>query len=312
MSFKTKFFKSAILATGLFSASQAQASLVYSLGLGGSAFQFEFNDKLGEDVFGIKDSSGNNILAIPALGSIPAGSPAFGLKINGRLIGNQPMKVFSIEAGVNKSFKDLSVLDRNFFLGAALTGGMGRLDARRNPVGDTKFMLGSKTLWSYGLNLKFGLENSYSKIYGLTGLTYVKMPLPYDVLVIGSDFLSCSGLASAAYISKIDLAITGMGTAVAPVCKGGNVSNATANVMFANLGFGAEFNLAKDLAMFIEYQYLMQLNKSKKYKVSYVNTNIPTAFTANIPAIPDGSFFEAQVKTKTAQTIKIGARYYFH
>lgn len=261
----------------------ASAQIQYNVGLAFGIGHFEFNGTDEKATF---------------VGSLGTET----MRTTYKYVDNHPQKNIHIEAGLHKSFTDINALDRNLFLGANFTVGMGKTNntpGLTNPA--KKYMNTGSTAMFYAINAKFGLENEFSKLYGLLGLTYAKADLPFDVLPnlpqtgAANNIMTCTSYPA--------LTITGSPFAAAEpllanACNNVKVHDASYGAFFFNLGAGAEFKLAERLNFFLEYIYLLQFNKNKEYTVNYSKGD-------------QNGVFKGKIITTNTQFIKFGARYYF-
>ena len=319
MSLKSLLVKSTIsVATLLLFTTTANAKWQYNVGIGYGIGLFEFNGKRDDSTFQGNVANPVNIATgNPSMPFLPSSNPAFGggnvaMRTTYKYVGNQPQRLLHLEAGITKKFEDIRFMDRNFFAGGILGFSYGKAHASEgltNP--NAKYMNTGSTSLYWSLSGKFGLENAFSKLYGIAGLTYAKTDLPFDILPFGTntklgDLDTCTVfrpgstlLQSVGNSTLNGIPITNIAQAVQTACSQINVKDASYGAWFINLGAGTEVNITQKMTIFAEYYHLFQLNKGKTQTVDY---------TANGVA----GQFKGVIRTTNVDYIKAGVRYYFN
>jgi hypothetical protein len=314
MSFKKTIVKSALIATSILSVTaSANATWKYNVSLGYGVGLFKFNEDRDDSTFkgDIKPTLQDQPAAI-ANGLLKPGSDGIpALRTTYKYIENLPQSVFNIDIGAQKSFKDITLLNRNFFAGAVAGFGYGQVKESKgitNP--NARYLSTGSNAYFWTLNAKFGLENKSSKVYGLLGMTYAKIDLPYDILPFGVDTL-LGDLNTQVVMQNGSLLLGSVGasalnnvpvTTIAAInqqaSKQIKVKDASADVWLINIGAGLEVNMTESLVLFAEFTQLLQLNKSKTYSIDYTTDG-------------KNGTFKGVVKSSNSQYIKAGVRYYF-
>lgn len=283
------------------------SSLQYTIGLGIGISHFEFNADKKDSNF-ISNMNGKEML-----------------RTTYKYIGNHPQKNIHFELGVHKGFENARFFERNFFFGANVAAGFGKVKAAQGLLNPNVSYLNTGSIANYySINSKFGLENSFSKIYGMLGLAYVKASLPFDILPQGDnssfgDLGTCAAMGVGSPVRERGTALAALiGQFIAGgdnlpeaakkanaalsqfdmACSSIKVKDASYGTFFISLGVGTEFNFIRHINLFWEYNYLMQLNRSRHHSVDYTIAGKAGSFTGKIIV-------------KNTQFVKFGARYYF-
>jgi hypothetical protein len=341
MTFKNYLLKSFFLATFGFSCIvNASANWNYSVSLGYGIGLVKFNDDRGDATFlgdeNVKPTLSNtefsnstgggsqllswNVLGIIASGNDPLkgetlGTPA--LRTTYKYIENLPQGILHLDFGITKTFSNINLIDREFFAGAVLGFGFGKTTASKgitNPNG--RYMQSGSTAHFWSANAKFGLQNQDSKIYGLLGLTYASVDLPYDILPLGtnailgdlntttvmengSSLLATIPGSTGLNIGTVNILISDLAAVNQQASAQIKPKDVTAKLLFMNIGAGLEIRIINNLFAFTEYVYLIQLDKNKTHSFDY--------------SVGDKTGkFKGVIKTKDSNYIKVGVRYYFN
>ncbi len=316
MSIKSVLIKSVFCTATLFSINlKANANWQFGVGVGYGIGLIEFNGSRENSTFTgntkpteltIISNSANNDAALNALN---AQAPA--MRTTYKYVGNLPQRVFHIEGNAIKRFEDIRVMDRNFFAGVSLGLGYGKIkpsSGLTNPNGKY-FDTGSSGIF-WAINGRFGLENSGSKIYALTGITSVKAHLPFDILPFGTntslgDLMTCvvmqegsTLLATAGNATLNGTPITQIATFAQTACKQIKVGKNQHRLLFINIGAGTEVNITPNITLFAEYTHMMQLNRERERTVNYTVNGVQGTF-------------KGKIRSTNTDYIKAGVRYYF-
>lgn len=302
MSLKSLLVKSTLSVATLFLlTTTANAKWQYNVGIGYGIGLFEFNGKRDDSTFQGNIGTGTS-LANP--NNLP-----IAMRTTYKYVGNQPQRLLHLEAGAVKKFEDIRFMDRSFFAGGILGFSYGKANSAEgllNP--NANYMNTGSTSLYWSLSGKFGLENSFSKIYGLIGLTYGKTDLPFDILPFGvgqasTDILTCVTTQPGSLMLESNLTqippIPTIITATQNACNNISVKDASYNAWFINLGAGTEVNITQKLTVFAEYYHLFQLNKGKQHSVDYTFAG-------------QQGQFKGVIRTTNVDYIKAGLRYYFN
>jgi hypothetical protein len=312
MSLKNIKLKSAIAAITLFTLTNtANAKVQYNAGLGWGIGLFKFNDSREDSTFQGDVAVGGAGMSLVK----PGENGNVAMRTTYKYVGNQPPRILSFDFGINNSREDIRVGDRNFFYGLTTGFGWGKTynsAGLTNPNG--KYMNTGSTALYFALNSRFGVENPYSKFFGIFGLTYAKTDLPFDILPFGTgtslgDLATCTVMKpGSTLLESVGNATLNAGTGPVPIpviaglingaCNNIKVNDASYGTYFLNFGASAETKITETLNFFVEYTYLAQLWKNKSHSVDYtVNGNKGT--------------FKGKIRTNDTQFIRAGVRYYF-
>ncbi len=335
MSFKKTIVKSAFIATSILSVTaSANATWKYNVSLGYGVGLFKFNEDRDDTTFkgdvGFTTNNpltGNSQVIIQANNAstsltnqqiatgLGLSTPA--LRTSYKYIENLPQSVFNIDVGAQKSFNDITLLNRNFFAGVVAGFGYGQVKESKgitNP--NARYLSTGNNAYFWTANAKFGLENKSSKVYGLVGMTYAKIDLPYDILPLGPNttlgdlntqvvmqngsllLASVGGASLQAEGSPALVPITAIQSINQQAAGRIKVKDASADVWLINIGAGLEVNMTESLVLFAEFTQLLQLNKSKTYSIDYTLDD-------------KKGTFKGVIKSSSSQYIKAGVRYYF-
>jgi opacity protein-like surface antigen len=316
MSLKSVLIKSVLCTATLISINlKANATWQFGAGVGYGIGLIEFNGSRENSTFtGNTNSTDLTVNPNPTINAgtlqgLNAQAPA--MRTTYKYVGNLPQRVFHIEGSAIKRYEDIRVMDRSFFAGVTVGLGYGKVkpsNGLTNPNGKYKDTGSSGIFWA--INGKFGLENSGSKIYALTGLTSVKAHLPFDILPFGTntalgDLMTCvvmqhgsTLLATAENATLNGIAITNIASWAQAACSQIKVDKNQHRLLFINIGAGTEVNVTPNITLFAEYTHMMQLNRERERTVNYTVNGVQGTF-------------KGKIRATNTDYIKAGVRYYF-
>lgn len=299
MSLKNIKIKSAFAAIAIFTTittTSVQAKIQYHAGIGYGISLFEFNGAKADATF-------QGDIAVPGPGILGGAPDKVMIRTSYKYIDNLPQRGLFLDAGFIHSLENITMLDRNFFYGGFVGftwDKLGNSYGLINPK--AKYRNTGSTGLFFSINGRFGLENNYSKLFGIFGFTVARTDLPFDILPFGDGTQGGGGLATCAVLdpnSDFFQYLTPQQQAIITnACNSIKVDNATYNTFFATIGGGAETKITENLNLFAEYVYFLQLNKNKIHEVNY-------------SVLDQAGTFKGKIRTTNTQSIKAGLRYYF-